>query len=40
MLSSCSTNWGLDPVESLKWIKEEMVPVYPLGVYKDAERSK
>lgn len=37
LLSSCSTNWGLDPVESLNWIKEQMVPVYPLGVYKDIE---
>jgi len=35
LLSSCTTNWGLDPVESLNWIKEQMVPVYPLGVYKD-----
>ena len=37
LLSSCTTNWGLDPVESLNWIKEQMVPVYPLGVYKDVE---
>lgn len=40
VLSTCSTNWGLDPVESLKWVKEEMVPVYPLGVYKDVEGCK
>lgn len=37
VLSTCPTNWGLDPNESLDWVKENMVPVYPLGVYKDIE---
>lgn len=35
VLSTCPTNWGLDPHESLDWVKDEMIPVYPLGVYKD-----
>jgi 2-oxoglutarate/2-oxoacid ferredoxin oxidoreductase subunit beta len=34
VLSSCPTNWGLDPNESLDWIKDNMVPAYPLGIYK------
>jgi 2-oxoglutarate ferredoxin oxidoreductase subunit beta len=34
LLSSCPTNWGLGPVESLKWIEEHMLPYYPLGDYK------
>lgn len=34
VLSSCPTNWGLNPVESLKWIEEKMVPFYPLGNFK------
>lgn len=34
VLSTCPTNWGLDPAESLEWVKESMVPVYPLGVFK------
>lgn len=38
ILSSCPTNWGLDPNESLDWIKENMVPAYPLGVYKDIQK--
>lgn len=38
ILSTCPTNWGLDPLESLQWVKDSMVPVYPLGVYKDRER--
>ncbi|NLC73363.1 MAG: 2-oxoglutarate oxidoreductase [Ruminococcaceae bacterium] len=35
LLSTCPTNWGLSPVESLKWLEENMIPYYPLGVYKD-----
>jgi 2-oxoglutarate ferredoxin oxidoreductase subunit beta len=34
LLSTCPTNWGLTPEEALKWVKEFMVPVYPLGDYK------
>ncbi|NMA80005.1 MAG: 2-oxoglutarate oxidoreductase [Clostridiales bacterium] len=37
VLSTCPTNWGLDPVKSLKWLEENMMPYYPLGVYKDKE---
>ncbi len=37
VLSACPTNWGLSPVESLNWIEEKMMPVFPLGVYKDKE---
>ncbi len=35
VLSSCPTNWGMTPQNALKWIDEKMIPVYPLGVYKD-----
>jgi 2-oxoglutarate ferredoxin oxidoreductase subunit beta len=34
LLSSCPTNWGMTPQESLDWMEEYMVPVYPLGDYK------
>ncbi|MGB9682609.1 MAG: thiamine pyrophosphate-dependent enzyme [bacterium] len=34
LLSSCPTNWGLDPIGALKFIEEEMVPRYPLGIIK------
>ena len=37
VLSSCPTNWGLTPEKALKWIDEKMIPVYPLGVFKDKE---
>ncbi|RXJ03910.1 2-oxoglutarate oxidoreductase [Anaerobacillus alkaliphilus] len=35
VLSTCPTNWGLDPEESLQWVEDNMVPYYPLGVKKD-----
>ncbi|MCL6639039.1 MAG: 2-oxoglutarate oxidoreductase [Firmicutes bacterium] len=34
VLSTCPTNWGLSPVEALKWVEEKMIPYYPLGEYK------
>jgi 2-oxoglutarate ferredoxin oxidoreductase subunit beta len=37
LLSSCPTNWGLSAIQSLKWIEEQMIPVYPLGDYKVSE---
>ena len=35
VLSTCPTNWGLSPVKALGWLQENMIPHYPLGVYKD-----
>ena len=35
VLSTCPTNWGKTPHEALEWLKSDMMPVYPLGVYKD-----
>lgn len=37
VLSTCPTNWGLSPVDALRWVEQNLVPVFPLGVYKDAE---
>ena len=37
LLSTCSTNWGMTPAKSLKWLEENMIPEYPLGVYKGGE---
>jgi len=34
VLSPCPVNWKLDPVESLKWIVDNMLPQYPLGEFK------
>lgn len=37
LLSSCPTNWGMTPGEALEWIRDAMVPYYPLGDYKVAD---
>lgn len=37
VLSTCPTNWGLSPVEAMDWLEKNMIPYYPLGVYKDKE---
>lgn len=35
VLSTCPTNWGMTPLESMKWVEDEMMKIYPLGVFKD-----
>ena len=35
VISSCPTNWGMTPKDALKWIDDNMIPYYSLGVYKD-----
>jgi 2-oxoglutarate/2-oxoacid ferredoxin oxidoreductase subunit beta len=35
VVATCPTNWGISPQESLEWLRERMLPYYPLGVYKD-----
>lgn len=37
VLSTCPTNWGLSPVESMKWVEDNMIPYYPLGEFKVKE---
>jgi 2-oxoglutarate ferredoxin oxidoreductase subunit beta len=31
ILSTCSTNWGLSVADSMKWVREQMIPYYPIG---------
>lgn len=35
LISACPTNWRLSPRQSLQRIKDEMIPAFPLGVFKD-----
>ena len=35
VVSTCPTNWGMTPQNALNWLEENMLPYYPLGVYKD-----
>jgi 2-oxoglutarate ferredoxin oxidoreductase subunit beta len=36
VLSSCPTNWGMTPEAALQFVKDKMVPYFPLGDYKVA----
>ncbi len=35
LLSTCPTNWGISPVDSLKWAKDNMLPFFPIGQFRD-----
>jgi 2-oxoglutarate ferredoxin oxidoreductase subunit beta len=37
LISTCPTNWGLTPVDAVKWAEDTMLPYYPLGEYKTPE---
>lgn len=40
VLSTCPTNWGMGTEESLVWLRENMIPFYPLGVKKDRSKEE
>ena len=35
VVATCPTNWGMTPQQAFAWMRENMLPYYPLGVYKD-----
>ena len=35
IVTSCPTNWGLDPLEALDFLEEKMLREFPLGVVRD-----
>jgi 2-oxoglutarate ferredoxin oxidoreductase subunit beta len=35
VLSACHTNWRVKPLDGQKKVEEEMIPYFPLGVYKE-----
>ena len=37
VISTCPTNWGLTPADALQWLRDTMLPYYPLGVYRDVK---
>jgi 2-oxoglutarate ferredoxin oxidoreductase subunit beta len=40
ILSTCPTNWGLSPADSLKWLQDNMIPIYQMGELKVTEEVK
>ena len=39
-ISSCPTNWGLSSIAAMDFLKKQMLPFYPLGVFKSPEGGK
>ena len=37
MVSTCPTNWGLTPIDAVKWSEETLLPYYQLGEFKTPE---
>lgn len=37
VISTCPTNWGLTPLDALKWAENTLLPYYELGDYKIPE---
>ncbi|MDO4800166.1 MAG: thiamine pyrophosphate-dependent enzyme, partial [Bacillota bacterium] len=37
ILSTCPTNWGVTPVAALGWLKDNLIPYYPLGNFRRPE---
>ena len=37
VISTCPTNWGMTPEKAMQWANENMLPYYPLGVYRDKD---
>ncbi|MEO0080366.1 MAG: thiamine pyrophosphate-dependent enzyme [candidate division WOR-3 bacterium] len=39
-LSICPTNWGLTPIQAVKWLEETMLPYYPVKNFKSPEEEQ
>lgn len=37
LLATCPTNWGMDSKESIRRLQDELIPYFPLGVFKEKE---
>jgi 2-oxoglutarate ferredoxin oxidoreductase subunit beta len=40
IVGTCNIGWGMSPLESMKWCETNMLPYFPLGVYKDIRGEK
>jgi 2-oxoglutarate ferredoxin oxidoreductase subunit beta len=36
-LSACPTNWGMNPLQANQRVADELIPYFPVGVYKNRE---
>lgn len=37
-LSACPSNWKVSPKEAIHWVEKNMIPVFPLKVFRDEDR--
>jgi 2-oxoisovalerate ferredoxin oxidoreductase beta subunit len=35
VLAACPAGWKLKPAQAWRWIEEQMIPVFPLGIFKE-----
>lgn len=40
VLSTCPTNWGMTPNESMQWVNDNLLAYFPLGLFKDYAASE
>ena len=40
ILSTCPSRWGMTPTEAIEWLKQNMLPYYPLGEFTPVERRR
>ena len=38
VLSACPTNWGMNPLQANERVGAEMIPYFPLGIFKDRNK--
>jgi 2-oxoglutarate ferredoxin oxidoreductase subunit beta len=40
LISTCPTNWGMTPVDAVKWAEETLLPYYSLGDFKTPDKKE
>jgi 2-oxoglutarate ferredoxin oxidoreductase subunit beta len=40
VISNCPVDWGMSPLDSIKWVQEVFIKEFPLGVIKDKTNAK
>ena len=40
IVTTCPTNWGMDPMKALDFLNEKMLKEFPLGVVRDKSKEE
>jgi 2-oxoisovalerate ferredoxin oxidoreductase beta subunit len=38
VLTACPSGWKVDPREAIHWVEKNMIPIFPLKLFRDADR--